>query len=580
MKRFLRIAAVILVAVSLCLVLSSCSGTKTDENGLVYTLDKESDTYSVTGYSGSAGEITIPAKYDTRLVTSIGASAFAGNKTLEKITLHEGITTIGANAFNGCTELSEVVFDGESKLTELSVGVFSGCTKLDDVKIPNGVTKIGYKAFNNCTAMKSVSFPAKLEVIDYYAFSGCTSLYDIDFDMTKTFKVKANAFYRCEDLKTLMTPEVDGDKAEYSYSNGMLSEKAEGGLKLIKWLKEGEECAISADVIEIHPQAFTDRDDIKKFTVDTANKNYTSSDDGILYNKDKTKLIAFPNAADYEIVTVAYGVKEIDAFAFCGNVLTKEIRLPDTVEKIGEYAFSESSVETLTVASNKIIVGQNAFSGCEDFLSYKYFKKNAEHFIEKGVLFAEYKNSDDKTGVELICYPLEAEDKTYEVPAFVTAVNSGAFSLNESLEAITVNAENKKFLAKDGILYQGSVDDEKELYETLYAVPRANTLTEYELPETITGIAAYAFYGNKNIVTVKLNEKCKQIPSNMFNGCESLKTLEIPANEIDFGTNSVTGTALSAVTFGGNKVAWERAKNNATDSDKEILDTFEPSFAE
>jgi len=421
--------------------------------------------------------------------------------------------------------------------------------------------------------MKSITFPKNLEVIDYYAFSGCKNLLEVKFDETKSFKICANAFSGCPELTTLMTPATENVKAEYTYSNGMLTEKVEGGVKLIKWLKTGDECAIAADVIEIHPQAFTDRDDIVKFTVAPGNKNYVS-DNGILYNTDKTKLIAFPNAAELEIITVEDYVKEIDAYAFCGNVLAKEIILPETVEKIGEYAFSKSYIEKLTTAGNKIKLGANAFSGCTEFITFKYLSKNTEYYIESGVIFREYKNSNDKTVIELVCYPADTAAVSYEIPATVTAINSGAFSISETLETITVAEGNESFLAENGILYEASEGKKVKLY----AVPRANKVTEYVLDESVIGIAAYAFYGNKNIVSVTLNEKCEQLPSHLFYGCESLKTLNIPADEIDFGENSVSGTALESVAFGGNKIAWTKAVNNATIDDKAILELITPVY--
>ena len=171
MKRILVIALALVTVCALCIAFVGCSGAKRDESGLEYTLDKETDTYSVSGYSGTGEEIEIPQKYDSKPVTSISSRAFKGNKTVKKIVIPDGIKSIGANAFYGCSELEEVIFKDGSAIKEIATGTFSGCSKLDNVELPHSVTKIGYKAFNNCTAMKTVSLPNDLQIIGYFAFS-------------------------------------------------------------------------------------------------------------------------------------------------------------------------------------------------------------------------------------------------------------------------------------------------------------------------------------------------------------------------------------------------------------------------
>ena len=195
MKRILRIAAVALFAASLCLLLLSCGNGKKDDKGLIYTLDKATDTYTVTGYTGNAKEIEIPAKYDSKLVAAIGTSAFNGNVSITKVTIPSSVKTIGSTAFYGCTELTEVVFSEGSELKEIPTGAFSGCPKLDGVIIPDSVTRIGYKAFNNCTSMKTVTFPDSLEIIDFYAFSGCASLNTVSVIPIRAIKTRTS-FYK------------------------------------------------------------------------------------------------------------------------------------------------------------------------------------------------------------------------------------------------------------------------------------------------------------------------------------------------------------------------------------------------
>ncbi|MBQ4049457.1 MAG: leucine-rich repeat protein, partial [Clostridia bacterium] len=84
--------------------------------------------------------------------------AFAGNTTITKVTIPEGIYKIPAYAFDGCTALTTVVLP--STLRVIGEGAFCGCTSLTSL-FPNGVT------------------PANIKLIERYAFEGCTAMTNI-----------------------------------------------------------------------------------------------------------------------------------------------------------------------------------------------------------------------------------------------------------------------------------------------------------------------------------------------------------------------------------------------------------------
>ena len=139
-------------------------------------------TVSITGYSGSDTDITIPSDIDGKKVTSIGTYAFSGCSSLEKIKLPEELTSIGYAAFSGCSSLSEI--DLPEGITNIGDYTFEGCSSLTEIICPKGVTSIKDGTFNGCSTLTEISLPEGVISIGYLAFSSCTNLKSIKLPST------------------------------------------------------------------------------------------------------------------------------------------------------------------------------------------------------------------------------------------------------------------------------------------------------------------------------------------------------------------------------------------------------------
>ena len=149
-------------------VLLMAASAETGTDGLQYSYNDEDLTATVSGYTGTATEVVIPAEVthedNTYKVTAIGYIAFWNNSTLTRVTIPEGVKTIGPNAFIGCTSLTSITIpDG---VTMIEYYAFCDCTSLTRVTIPEGVTIIDGSAFSGCTSLTSVSLPASLTMCD------------------------------------------------------------------------------------------------------------------------------------------------------------------------------------------------------------------------------------------------------------------------------------------------------------------------------------------------------------------------------------------------------------------------------
>lgn len=148
------------------------------------------DTVTTIGngaFMACAKLATVNVNTQTSMLTTIGEQAFANAIALKELRLPYRVTTIGERAFAGCVLLETVTFDGydatgaitaNSNLSTLGAYAFLGDRSLTAIKIPAGVTEIGEMTFENCSSLLTLEFAtgSKLTTIKTSAFEGCTNL--------------------------------------------------------------------------------------------------------------------------------------------------------------------------------------------------------------------------------------------------------------------------------------------------------------------------------------------------------------------------------------------------------------------
>ena len=84
--------------------------------------------------------------------------AFYYSTSLMSIVLSKSISRIGANAFMGCAELSSVLFEDNSRLTDIGYRAFSNCNNLNNIEFGNNsiLTSIGKESFQYCTSLTKI----------------------------------------------------------------------------------------------------------------------------------------------------------------------------------------------------------------------------------------------------------------------------------------------------------------------------------------------------------------------------------------------------------------------------------------
>ncbi len=326
-------------------------------------------TVEITKYIGSAEKVDIPEKIDGKSVTSIGDYAFDDCESFKSITIPDSVTSIGDSAFEDCINLKSIT-------------------------IPGSVTSIGEWAFNRCANITSVTIPNSVTSIGNNAFIGCESLTEI--------KVAAK------------------------------------------------------------------------------NVNYASVN-GVLFNKDKSKLVFYPGGKIDKNYSIPESVTDIGRCAFDHCISLTSVTIPNSVTSIGDGAFEGcTSLKSIVISDSVTSIGGSVFSGCISL-------------------------------------------KSIIIPKSVTVIGYEAFGGCLNLRSIDVVEDNSIFASENGVLF------DKNKTRLIY-YPSGKTDESYEIPNGVVTIDGQAFFCCSNLVSIKLPHSVTEISEYAFFGCTKLKSIIIPSS--------------------------------------------------
>ena len=353
-------------------------------------------------------------------------------------------------------------------------------------------------------------------------------------------------------------------------------------------------------------------ENLEEFEVSDTNPNYTVQD-GVLYNKDMTELIAYPCGKKDETFVIPDTVKS--GFCCVENPYIKHLEIGK--DYIGCYSYRNGGSKLIDDPDllNDTGLNRNKLLNLEDIA---VSEGNRFYTSLGGVLF-------NKKVTKLLVYPENKQDITYEVPETVQVINKYAFAHSDigasevcadsetanpnleivkigsnvlnigleynysndgdyyfsfeycpNLKEIIVDENNSNYASIDGVLYNKDITH-------LYVCPSKKTLTE--IPDTVEKIGGYAgsydasdikiidgFKYRKNYdddETYKLVSCPKDIESVTFPdtltvtsvnfyGCTNLKEVTLPdtVTSINFSgctslTSFIVPSSVTEVNFSG-----------------------------
>lgn len=311
-----------------------------------YTLEDDF-TCTITGYNGTASNVTIPSTIYGNKVTKIGYSSFEENNNLMSVTLPNSIKYIDHYAFRSCENLKSITIPNSVKT--IGSGVFSGCISLKNITVPSSVTELGSGVFDGCKNLINANFSYGIKEFSEYLFYNCISLTSINIP-NSVKKVETDCFRGCTNLKSV------------SIGYGV------------------EEIAF-----DWHP-SFLYCNSLESITVNSNNKNFCSSD-GVLFNKDKSEIKLYPKSKRNTNYIVPNSVKVLycDDAMYGGNFTDckylKTITIPSNVTRIDDYAVGYNTNDW-----DFIKVSGFTIKGYKGTAAERYARNNDFNFVQLQVV--------------------------------------------------------------------------------------------------------------------------------------------------------------------------------------------------
>ena len=354
-------------------------------------------TVEIMHYKGYDTNLVIPSEIDGKKVTSIGD--LYSNKDIISVEIPNSVKNIGDGAFEYFRSLKNIIIP--DSVTSIGSCAFEGCRNLTNIEIPNGVKVIRIRAFRDCISLTNIEIPDSVEYIQNFAFDYCENLKDVKIP-DSVIDIGSGAFNYCKSLKDVTIP---------------------------------------SSVTYIEGNIFSSCSNLLSINVSENNTNY-SSIDGVLFNKEKTKLLEYPagKSGEYVIPNDVISITNF-AFEYCDNLTS--IEFPNSVTSIGDFAFSCCKNLTSVIIPNSVTsIGHGAFEDTP------WYNSQPDGLVYAGKVAYRYKGEMPKnTKITLKDDTVEISGSAFsdcggltniEIPNSVTSIGELAFAGCTSLTSIEI----------------------------------------------------------------------------------------------------------------------------------------------
>ena len=468
----------------------------------------------LTAAGKACTEISIPEIIEDKPVTIIDSVAFSGGNNLDSIKIPQSIKKIGHQAFSCCPNLTGItVSDLNEQYSTLDGLLYNkNQTKLfccpegrkGEIVIPDSVISIEESAFVGCTSITSIIVSNFTYVInDLGAFiTGLTNKGSRQSSLViperlGEYPVMAIDQNVCgEQLISITIPDSVSTVTKFDGKYDLFSNKTD-------WRELHEISTTDKHKKNIFRYLFENCSNLTEIKVYPDSAKY-SSVEGVLYNKEQTKLI------------------------YCPRGKKGELTIPDTVMEIEEFAFYNCGLNILRLPKATPLAASLAGMNNDIYLGADVSYISSECF--------SFDSSEVSLAEELYSYEQDLKTGGYASKQIIS-----------SFPNIHISDDNPYYCANDGVIFS---KDKSKL--VLCCGKKAG---EYIIPEMVTEISDYAFAGCKNLTKIIIPENVVDIGSCVFYNCTGLTSIIIPSKTKYIGKYMFDGCLnLTDITILGGEI--------------------------
>lgn len=478
-------------------------------------------------------ELVIPAKDPTgRVVEGVGANAFK-EKGITKLTLPEGVMTQHSEDF-WKTDATGIAQRGNFYILS---GAFRK-NKLTSLELPEGVIYVGGNAFKQ-NQLSRVIFPKTLMFIGNASFAQ-NQIQLLSFTESTDFALNIDTqAFAVNQISAVQLPVNTEKVTKWAFmqntgmepvTSGTASEKKGGIVYMYKADATGnyidhidnKKSNVQKLIVGTIPSKYTSWNE-KDFTYDVAGTSITGlSNDG----KDKIKInprLELPKVGltGEKIVALGDGANNVGIFVYSEgdkNYTPASIVLPDSLTKIGKWTFAlnttltyEAEMKAINLPDGLVEIGQTAFQNSK---------------LESVSI------PDSVTTMGIGSFTGSANLKEVKLSRNVEVIPQSAFASAIELKNIAI-PEGVKEIGKQA--FAGTHVEELSLPSTLVEIEQRafenHNLVTLEIPSNVKNIGKYAFRVNQEGYTGKL------------------KTLVLHEGLLSIGQEAFVGSAIEEVTL-------------------------------
>lgn len=473
-------------------------------------------------YLGAESRVVVPEG-----VTRIAEEAFAGNEAVDRVLLPESVREIGAEAFRDCLLLQTIRLP--EGLMRIGPRAFENCVKLIRIHLPAGVTRLEERTFRRCQVLREISFPEGFREIRESAFYGCPALGKVAFPESLV-SIGRMAFFRCGSLKEVRLPAGTEQVGSLAFAGS--------GVRRVRVCGSGR--GFGTDVFG----------GCERLGTVVLEEGFLHLPDKFAFGCTALTRAVLPKSLSSAGRHVWEGTPYLaacedgqeGAVFWDGRRLEGEVRLPAHIRIVAGGAFyGNDRVTAVFLPESVTWIGPAAFKGCS---------RLRKAFLPSGMKKLEAEVFSGCRSLEEVA---AGENKVYGtpgVPAWET-VGERAFYQCENLKHISWEdlreagreafagcrslkcGEWKKAvrIGERALEGTGFLQDETgcpSIAGTI-VVSGAGCVGVVQVPEGVTGIAPYAFAGNRRITGVLLPESLAAVGEGAFFGCSRLRSVRFPA---------------------------------------------------